>query len=150
MTIGRGGPDAHATATPPTFAGSNGNDLDSAGLRGSVSEGGCPSAAAASAIGQAIAMRREVMESPWPSSREAGRAIRWKLGELDDLLRLHSQVADEEADPYGVLPEGFWDDPQARALEYLEDQALKAATAARKRLAEYRSREAVPQDEVPF
>ena len=45
---------------------------------------------APTAIEQAQAIRREVMETPWPPSREARWAVGWALGELDDILAVQA------------------------------------------------------------
>lgn len=98
----------------------------------------------ASAIGQALAIRREVTEAAWPQGREAQWAIGWALGELDDILAVRDRLLnDPDADPFAVgAPDmGWWDDPAARALEYVDDQALQAAEALRNRVAQARADE---------
>lgn len=91
----------------------------------------------ATKIGQARAIRREVMETRWPPSREAQWAIGWKLGELDGILAERDRLVNGDLHPYGVRapdmgPDWDLDD----ALEYVDDQALQCAEGLRKRLAE--------------
>lgn len=91
-----------------------------------------------SMIDRALAIRQEVMEAGWPLSREARWAIGWQAGELDDLLVMRGALLAGDLDPHAVrAPDmGWWDDPERQALEYVDDQALQAAVALRKRLAE--------------
>ena len=99
--------------------------------------------ATVSAIDQARAIRREVMEAAKPQTREARWAIGWAMGELDGTLAIYDGLLKGNLDPYAVrAPDmGWWDDPERQALEYAADQALEAAEALRKRAAEYGTRE---------
>jgi hypothetical protein len=98
--------------------------------------------APASKIGQAQAIRREVMEASWPKSREAEAAIGWKLGELLEILAVRDRLLNDDLDPYEVRAPDTgcsWD--LETALEYVDYEAAQIAEGLRKRFAEYRERE---------
>ena len=95
--------------------------------------------ATVSAIDQARAIRREVMEAAKPQTREARWAIGWAAGDLDRILAVHAGLLSGDTDPLtiGAPDAGWWTDPERQALEWVADQALQAAEALRKRAAEY-------------
>ena len=97
-----------------------------------------------SRLEDAAATLGEVRAEDWPKSEEARAAISWACQSLESALITCARLRAGEMAPYDVLaPDmGWWDDPQAQAEEYVEDQAVQLAAAARKRLAEYRQREA--------
>jgi len=95
-------------------------------------------------IGQAHEILGEVMNSTWPSSREAMAAIRQRLGYLRDQLDIHSRLANDEMgwrefDPDLLFFDG---DPAEAAIVIAGENAYDAALALKNVLGEYRCREA--------
>lgn len=95
---------------------------------------------------RALAAETEAARHSWAVTRESAAIIGWALGELTDALEVCDRLADpdDDIDPYSVrAPDmAWWDDPEAQALEFAEDEAAQYAEALRKRLSEYRDREA--------
>lgn len=90
-------------------------------------------------IAEAAAILTAVREARWPDTREAQKAIGWAFAAAADWHVIYAAVLNGDIYPYAVgAPDmAWWDDPERQALEYVADQALEAAKAARKRLDEY-------------
>jgi hypothetical protein len=91
---------------------------------------------------EAAAIRRRVMESPWPQSDEAQASIGWALGYLAEAEAERAAVLSGEIEPLrlGDPDAAWWDDPDAAADELTADRVLDAARELEKRLAEYQKR----------
>jgi len=95
-------------------------------------------------IGGAEVILREVMNSTWPSSREAMAAIRQRLGYLRDQLDVYDRLVNDEMgwrefDPDLLFFDG---DPGEAAITIAGENAYDAALALKHVLGEYRRREA--------
>ena len=95
-------------------------------------------------IGQARAILGEVMNSAWPSSREAMAAIRQRLGYLHDQLDVYARLVNDEMGwrEFDADLEFFDGDPGEAAIVIAGENAYDAALALKNVLGEYRRREA--------
>ena len=92
---------------------------------------------AAGMAAEAARILAGVDAAPWPDTREARGVIDWARGEAADALKVYDRLLSGDMDPYEVsAPDmGLWWDLE-KALEYAADEAMQAAQAAAKRLAE--------------
>jgi len=92
---------------------------------------------------EAAGILHEVMESEWPSSREAMAVIGMARDYLHGELEVYSALVNDEMRWLAFDPDLLWfdGDRQAQAIDMAADRALDAAKALRNRLAEYRRRE---------
>jgi hypothetical protein len=88
---------------------------------------------------EAAAILREVVEAPWPESRDAQHAIGWAYDRAAECGGYWSRLLNGDEDPLSApAPDrGWWSDPLPAALEWAADEYLEAAKTARNRLAEW-------------
>jgi hypothetical protein len=90
-------------------------------------------------VSKARAILAEVVDSlPRLGGEQAQEAVGWQVDTAREALREYDAVLNGDMDPLrvGAPDMGWWEDPEASALEYAADQARECAKAAARMLAE--------------
>jgi hypothetical protein len=99
-----------------------------------------------SPIDEADRIIREAEETreQWPSSREARTLIAYAYGYAVEAVHTYTMLlhGDLDWDEVFTPDPGFGGDPESAAVEWAEGQAMDAARALERRIAEYKQREA--------